>query len=48
MFSANCRKRVADWMQRLHGEGVRDEDLVFACVGGLQSLSCGGVGSGCH
>ena len=26
-------KRVADWMQRLQGEGVRGADLVFACVG---------------
>ena len=25
--------RVADWMQRLAGEGVRGADLVFACVG---------------
>ena len=25
--------RVADWMQRLEGEGVRGADLVFACVG---------------
>ena len=25
--------RVADWMQRLQGEGVRGADLVFACVG---------------
>ena len=26
-------KRVADWMHRLQGEGVRGADLVFACVG---------------
>ena len=26
-------ERVADWMQRLQGEGVRGADLVFACVG---------------
>ena len=26
-------KRVADWMRRLQGEGVRGADLVFACVG---------------
>lgn len=25
--------RVADWMERLQGEGVRGADLVFACVG---------------
>ena len=25
--------RVANWMQRLQGEGVRGADLVFACVG---------------
>ena len=25
--------RVADWMHRLQGEGVRGADLVFACVG---------------
>ena len=25
--------RVADWMQRLQGEGIRGADLVFACVG---------------
>ena len=25
--------RVADWMARLQGEGVRGADLVFACVG---------------
>ena len=25
--------RVAEWMQRLQGEGVRGADLVFACVG---------------
>ena len=25
--------RVADWMQRLEGEGIRGADLVFACVG---------------
>ena len=25
--------RVADWMQRLAGEGVRGADLVFACIG---------------
>ena len=26
-------KRVAEWMGRLQGEGVRGADLVFACVG---------------
>lgn len=26
-------EHVADWMQRLQGEGVRGADLVFACVG---------------
>ena len=26
-------ERVADWMQRLQGEGVRGADLVFACIG---------------
>ena len=26
-------RRVADWMQRLQGEGIRGADLVFACVG---------------
>ena len=26
-------ERVADWIQRLQGEGVRGADLVFACVG---------------
>ena len=26
-------RRVADWMERLQGEGVRGADLVFACVG---------------
>jgi len=26
-------KRVADWMNRLQGEGVRGADLVFACIG---------------
>ena len=26
-------KRVADWMERLQGEGVRGADLVFACIG---------------
>jgi adenine-specific DNA methylase len=25
--------RVADWMERLEGEGVRGADLVFACIG---------------
>ena len=25
--------RVADWMQRLQGEGIRGADLVFACIG---------------
>lgn len=25
--------RVADWMERLQGEGVRGSDLVFACIG---------------
>ena len=25
--------RVADWMDRLQGEGVRGADLVFACIG---------------
>ena len=25
--------RVADWMKRLQGEGIRGADLVFACVG---------------
>ena len=26
-------RRVADWMDRLQGEGIRGADLVFACVG---------------
>ena len=26
-------RRVADWMERLQGEGTRGADLVFACVG---------------
>ena len=26
-------RRVADWMARLQGEGVRGADLVFACIG---------------
>ena len=26
-------KRVADWMERLQGEGIRGADLVFACIG---------------
>ena len=26
-------KRVADWMNRLQGEGIRGADLVFACIG---------------
>ena len=26
-------RRVAEWMERLQGEGVRGADLVFACVG---------------
>ncbi len=26
-------QRVADWMERLQGEGVRGADLVFACIG---------------
>ena len=26
-------RRVADWMERLQGEGVRGADLVFACIG---------------
>ena len=26
-------RRVADWMERLQGEGIRGADLVFACVG---------------
>ena len=26
-------ERVADWMERLQGEGVRGADLVFACIG---------------
>ena len=25
--------RVADWMERLRGEGIRGADLVFACIG---------------
>ena len=25
--------RVAHWMERLQGEGIRGADLVFACVG---------------
>jgi hypothetical protein len=25
--------RVADWMERLQGEGVRGADLIFACIG---------------
>jgi adenine-specific DNA methylase len=25
--------RVADWMERLQGEGIRGADLVFACIG---------------
>ena len=32
-FSASCPTRVADWMERLQGEGVRGADLVFACIG---------------
>jgi adenine-specific DNA methylase len=26
-------KRVGDWMERLHNEGVRGADMVFACIG---------------
>lgn len=26
-------RRVAEWMERLQGEGVRGADLVFACIG---------------
>lgn len=26
-------KRVGDWMDRLHAEGIRGADLVFACIG---------------
>ena len=26
-------RRVADWMSRLQGEGIRGADLVFACIG---------------
>ena len=26
-------RRVADWMERLQGEGIRGADLVFACIG---------------
>ena len=26
-------RRVADWMDRLQGEGIRGADLVFACIG---------------
>lgn len=26
-------QRVADWMERLQGEGIRGADLVFACIG---------------
>ena len=26
-------RRVADWMERLQGEGTRGADLVFACIG---------------
>jgi adenine-specific DNA methylase len=26
-------RRMADWMERLQGEGVRGADLVFACIG---------------
>lgn len=26
-------RRVAEWMQRLQGEGIRGADLVFACIG---------------
>ena len=25
--------RVADWMERLQGEGIRGADLIFACIG---------------
>ena len=25
--------RVADWIERLQGEGIRGADLVFACIG---------------
>ena len=42
--------RVADWMQRLQGEGVRGADLVFACVGAgvgdIQPLLRRGDGGG--
>jgi putative DNA methylase len=27
------QRRVAEWMERLQGEGVRGADLVFACIG---------------
>lgn len=26
-------KRVGDWMERLHDEGIRGADMVFACIG---------------
>jgi adenine-specific DNA methylase len=26
-------RRVADWMERLQGEGIRGADLIFACIG---------------
>ena len=29
----NCLIRVADWIERLQGEGIRGADLVFACIG---------------
>src|SRR5207253_2566917 len=30
---AELPPRVAAWMERLEGEGVRGADLVFACIG---------------
>lgn len=30
---AELPRRVAEWMERLQGEGVRGADLVFACIG---------------
>ena len=26
-------QRISDWMERLHNEGIRGADLVFACIG---------------
>lgn len=30
---AELPRRVAEWMERLQGEGIRGADLVFACIG---------------